>query len=74
LVPSEHGWAVFEQRLLAGRRHAAVHDMGQVSAGLLGRVGDPGPAQHLVPRHPQPAAGAGGGPAELAGLLDDHDP
>ena len=70
----QHGRALFEQCQLPFGAHAAVRDVGQVGAGLLGRVGDPGPAQHLVPGYPQAAAGTGGGAAEPAGLLDHHDP
>ena len=69
---TQHGRAVFEQCLLALGAHAAVRDMGQVGAGLLGGVGDAGPAQHLVSGHPQAAAGTRGGAAEPAGLLDHH--
>ena len=69
---TQHGRALVEQCLLALGAHAAVRDVGQVDAGLLLCVGDPGAAQHLVAGHPQAAAGTRGGAAEPAGLLEHH--
>ena len=49
-------------------------DMGQVSAGPLGGVPDPGLPQYLVARRPDAAAGPRGRPAEVIRLLQDHRP
>ena len=70
----EHGRAVLQQRPLPLRRDLTARHEGQVGAGLFGGVPDAGPAQDLVARQPEPAAGAGRGAAEPAGLLDHHHP